>query len=117
SGRIPVRASATMRMMSPARLSRLTSSRVAVANQVPAVPQASVPDASAGVTPTAPVMLTTPTMPMPTGGTSPGSGLPADRDSTSAASALANGFLAIGSDRAYPRPPNQPADHPALCNG
>jgi hypothetical protein len=97
AGRIPIRASATMRMMSPSRVSKMTATRVDVAGEVPAGRR---PLGSGPLVDEAPAP---PGRGRPPGGaTIPGSAMP-----------LANGFLAIGSNRAYP----QPAPHPALCDG
>ena len=107
AGRIPIRASATIRMMSPARRSPLTQARVDIASGrrsplVVAPPPADPGGVSdrwneaAGM-----IDFTSP----PAEASGPASGdlvLPLD-----------NGFLAIGSDRPYP----QPATHPALCDG
>ena len=112
-GRIPVRASATVRMMSPSRQSTLTQARIdrasGLASRAERVGEPSPEDGPSG-----------------TGGGS-GGGEPVPPGETrmpprvsprpplqsTPRSTLDNGFLAIGSDRAYPRP----SVHPALCDG
>ena len=97
AGRIPIRASATIRMMSPARHSTMTQPRLDLA---------SARTSSGGVAPDSP------------GG--PDAGQPALGEGTPGSPGrstnpvpLDNGFVTIGSDRSYP----QPSAHPALCDG
>jgi hypothetical protein len=112
AGRIPLRSSATIRMMSPARRSSLTHVRVdAATGRAPG----SSPDAQAddrgGDAPASSRQPGT----NAGAGTGTGAGprgiwrLPQSALPVN----LANGFLSIGSDRSYP----QPSPHPALCDG
>jgi hypothetical protein len=109
AARIPIRASATMRMMSPARLSTMTQARV---------------DVASGRSSTAPAPLQAPVNPPASGsGSNVPTGIidlvrqpiagPPSAPRAAPPIPLDNGFLAIGSDRAYPAP----STHPALCDG
>jgi len=108
AGRIAIRASATIRMMSPARRTMLTQARVDFASGRPSPgvlgPRPADPpdrgDRSSDVAGT--IDFVRP----PSAATRPASGRPQPLP-------LDNGFLAIGSDRDYP----QPSVHPALCDG
>lgn len=134
-GRIPLRASATMRMMSTARPSALTAAR----SGAPAAgssgagggrPVAGGPDVATGpVIDEAPGATDSPGVSDSRGApAAPGSGtvgaipgVPGPTGPPAASGPLAdatpspysNGFLRFGSDRAYPAP----APHPALCAG
>jgi hypothetical protein len=107
AGRIPIRASATIRMMSPARRSRLTQARLDNASGLrsPAVVDPPPADPRAGSDRSSDAAGTIDFTPAPASASPPASGGPPPP--------LDNGFLAIGSDRAYP----QPVVHPALCDG
>ena len=115
AGRIPLRLSATLRMMSTARRSDATGAREDLATGLPSLgagrfeePQAS----SSGGGDSGNVGNDG-----NDGGASEGnagSGGPAlSRAPVSSSGILGNGFLAIGSDRSFPHP----AVHPALCPG
>jgi hypothetical protein len=99
-GRIPVRLSATVRMMSTARSSAFTGSRVDVASDAGMAPgpraEPDPRDEPASREETAPERLP---------------GRQATGGAVGVSPPLANGFLRIGSDRAYP----VPSGHPALC--
>lgn len=106
AGRIPLRLSATLRMMSTARRSDATAAREDLASGLPSLgpgrfdePIASLPGAGNDVD-------------VPGGNTQPG-GSPFSRAPTTSSSGLANGFLRLGSDRPYPLP----TIHPAVCPG
>ncbi len=112
AGRIPLLASATVRMMSTARASGLTAPRsddVASGSKgvQEAAPSPVGPDESADRQ--VPIGQPIPSRRQQSGGP------PADGDvaGAPASSPFANGFLQIGSDRAYP----VPTPHPALCTG
>ena len=97
AGRIPLRASATIRMMSPARHSTMTQPRLDVASA--RTPSSSLAPDSPG--------------PSDGGQPAPEAATPGSPRRSTNPVPLDNGFLAIGSDRRYP----QPSAHPALCDG
>ena len=108
AGRIPIRASATIRMMSPARRSVLTQARVDSASGqrssgLAAPPPADPPVGGLGTSDAAGTI----------GSDRPPVNAPRPMTGRPQPPPLDNGFLAIGSDRAYP----QPSLHPALCDG
>jgi hypothetical protein len=112
-GRIPIRASATVRMMSTARRSELTQARIDAASGLgslgPGLFEAADDAALAGerndgsgsASPS-----------RGRGGGSAGDGAAGASPLQSPRSSLANGFLDIGGDRSYPLP----GTHPALCS-
>lgn len=95
-GRIPIRASATVRMMSTARRSDLTGARVDAASGAPSSEPARALDR----------------IPLNRDDTAGGEHRTSRPDTNAApASHLGNGFLRMGTDRPYP----MPSVHPALC--
>ena len=107
AGRIPLVASATVRMMSTARLSGFTALRSGevasgLIGEQAALSPAGPEDIAGPQVPRAPIQ-----QPGRQPGREPAPGL----DGFAPAS-FPNGFLQIGSDRAYPAP----APHPALCS-
>ena len=102
-GRIPIRLSATVRMMSTARHSDMTPVREAAASALPSL--------GAGQFDSAPDESPSGDHNGGTGATNPPS-QPTSRP-FSLRQGLGNGFLGIGTDRPYPAP----RSHPALCQG
>ncbi len=116
AGRIPLVASATVRMMSTARLSGLTSSRgtevASGSTGAPAAPMPTGPDDVDRQFPDQP--MSQPGRPTAQPGRQPAAGNDAGNEASGRSPvSFANGFLRIGSDRAFPAP----AQHPALCSG
>jgi hypothetical protein len=105
AGRLPIRTSATIRMMSPARRSLLTQARVDIASGRRSSVDPPPANPRTGSDRSSDAAGTSDVTPPPAVSSPPASGGPAP--------SLDNGFLAIGSDRAYP----QPTTHPALCDG
>lgn len=132
-GRIPLRLSATVRMMSPPRLSSLTGSRVDTAALPSDRPAAGSPDpiapggpggmgegAAAGPRGEGAGDVDRDRITAGNGGDRGSSDGPlrsggASQRPASALLAFSNGFLSIGSDRPYPTPTAVAGRHPALC--
>jgi hypothetical protein len=111
-GRIPLRVSATVRMMSTARRSDLLRARVAASSGEAGLASGNFGDVAAERPPGSPDVIDAG---LQRAGDPGGEGTTSSRrDSPAsgpAAPAFGNGFLSIGSDRAY----RVPAAHPALC--
>ena len=113
-GRLPLVAAATVRMMSTARRSALTVPRSGeVASGSSGGPADVASSAGQDGPPGGAGRKTDPASNRQPGRESPRQRTPGDDEAGAATSTFANGFLRIGSDRAYP----VPTPHPALCNG
>ena len=116
NARIPLRASATVRMMSTARRSELAQARVDAGSGMSSAATGS-PEPGAGGSPAEDSREDGTGFPARSRGDGNGDGDggigAADRRPLSRGTSLENGFLQIGSDRPY----RTAASHPALCPG